>query len=192
MGRGRQSTGTMSETLVVPFLISERAMEIWKDIQGYEGLYQVSNLGNVRSLNWRNTGEVRNLYLKPHKQGYLQVELHKDSERKMFTVHRLVAVHFVEGFDKDKVVNHKNENKTDNRSDNLEWVSSSFNRLYSRKEENRCDIPIIQLSLTGEIIREWLSPRTIRDELGYSDWSIKECCKGKRQQAYGYKWQYAI
>lgn len=167
-------------------------MEIWKDVKGYEGLYQISNLGNVRSMNWRNTGCIKNLYLKPHCKGYLQVELHKNAKRKMFTVHRLVALHFVNGYENGKVVNHKNEDKTDNRADNLEWVSSSFNRLYSRNEEHCCDMPVNQYSLSGNFLKRWSSPRAIKSVLGYSDWSIKECCNGNRKQAYGYKWQYAI
>ena len=166
--------------------------EDWRDIKGYEGLYQVSNLGNVRSLNWKNTGRVQNLYLKPHCKGYLQVELFKNSTRKMFTVHKLVALHFVEGYAKGKIENHKNENKTDNRFDNLEWVSYSYNRIYSLSKEHRCDVPVAQYSLQGEFIKEWDTPIDIKHELGYSDWSIKECCKGKRKQAYGYKWQYAV
>lgn len=172
-------------------------VEIWKDIDGYEGLYQVSNLGNVRSLNWKNTGFVRNLYLKPHNKGYLQVELWKNSERRMFTVHRLVALHFVDGFAEGKVVNHKNEDKTDNHSDNLEWVTPSYNYRYSLHKHPeyrkiRCNTPIIQCSMQGDFIKEWESPIKIKHVLGYSDWSIKECCRGKRKQAYGYQWQYAI
>ena len=106
-------------------------MEVWKDIQGYEGLYQVSNLGNVRSLNWRNTGQVRNLYLKPQNRGYLQVELAKCGQKRGFTVHRLVAMAFVSGYAEGKVVNHINEDKRDNRAENLEWVSQSDNTCYT-------------------------------------------------------------
>lgn len=98
-------------------------MEVWKDIDGYEGLYQVSNTGKVRSLRYRNRDEVRELFLKPHNQGYLQVELHKNGKRKMFTVHRLVAMAFVDGYEVGKEVNHIDENKQNNVSTNLEWVS---------------------------------------------------------------------
>lgn len=169
--------------------------EVWKDIDGYEGLYQVSNQGNVRSLNWGNKGIVRNLYLKPHTRGYLQVELHKNSKRKMFTVHRLVATHFVQGYADDKIVNHINEIKTDNRAENLEWVSYSYNNLYSLRRHPRkhgSSPSVIQYSMRGEFIREWCSPIDIKHELGYSDWSIRECCRGNRKQAYGYRWQFAI
>lgn len=179
--------------------------EIWKDIAGYEGLYQVSNLGNVRSLRYRNRYEVRELYLKPHNRGYLQVELHKDGKRKMVTVHRLVAMAFVEGYEESKQVNHIDENKKNNISTNLEWVTVSQNVLHSLRHRTvpvtrnypkfhaRTDRrPVIQMSLGGEIIARWESTIKVKEALGYSDWSIKQCCRGNRRTAYGYKWQYAI
>lgn len=178
--------------------------EVWQDIKGYEGLYQVSNMGHVRSLDWNHTGKIRNLYLKPHNQGYLQVELHKNGTRKMFTVHRLVALHFVQGYQEDFVVNHINEIKTDNRAENLEWCSQSENTKYSmipgkrrttknprKRKAFKCFSPVIQLGLDGSEIRQWESPVAIKHSLGFSDWSIKQCCLGKRKQAYGYMWQYA-
>lgn len=179
--------------------------EIWRDIKGYEGLYQVSNLGNVRSLRYRNRDEVRELFLKPHNQGYLQVELHRDGKRKMFTVHRLVAMAFVDGYEENKQVNHIDENKQNNVSTNLEWVSTSQNVLHSishrrvvktrkyPKFHARTDRrPVVQMSLNGELINHWESTIKVKEKLGYSDWSIKQCCRGKRQTAYGYRWQYAI
>lgn len=180
-------------------------MEVWKDIQGYEGLYQVSNLGNVRSLNWRNTGQVRNLYLKPQNRGYLQVELAKCGQKRGFTVHRLVAMAFVSGYAEGKVVNHINEDKRDNRAENLEWVSQSENTKYScrpisgvtfkrhvvKGTARKCKTPVIQINVNGERVKEWASAVAVKVALGYSDWSIKQCCEGKRRSAYGYLWQYA-
>ena len=124
-------------------------MEVWKDIQGYEGLYQVSNLGNVRSLNWRNTGQVRNLYLKPQNRGYLQVELAKCGQKRGFTVHRLVAMAFVSGYAEGKVVNHINEDKRDNRAENLEWVSQSDNTLLFLNGVVRTQLPLFRSQRTG-------------------------------------------
>ena len=180
-------------------------MEIWKDIPGYEGLYQVSNLGNVRSLRYGNRDEVRELFLKPHTNGYLQVELHKNGKRKMFTVHRLVAKAFVDGYDEGLMVNHIDENKKNNVATNLEWVSASQNVLHSishrkvvktrnyPKFHPRTDKrPVVQMSLDGEPIKHWSSTIEVKEKLGYSDWSVKQCCRGNRQTAYGYKWQYAV
>lgn len=174
-------------------------MEEWKDVPGYDGKYQVSSLGNVRSTNWRGTGQTKNLFLKKHNQGYLQVELAKDGRRKTFTVHRLVAICFVEGYIEGLVVNHKNENKMDNRAENLEWCSQSYNTAYSarhlyrdgKRKAFKCRAPILQLDKNMNVIRKWDSPIEIKHTLGFSDWSIKQCCLGKRKQAYGYLWQFA-
>ena len=181
--------------------------EIWKDVVGYEGLYQVSNMGNVRSLNWKNCGYTRNLWLKPHNKGYFQVELVKNKKKKTFVVHRLVSVAFIPNPDNLPCVNHKDENKQNNCVDNLEWCDYGYNNRYSMnlhperyvgihrkptpKYGKRKCYPIIQISLNGEIVREWENSRAIFLETGMSDWSISECCRGNRKTAYGYKWQYA-
>ena len=181
--------------------------EIWKDVVGYEGLYQVSNMGNVRSLKWKNCGYTRNLWLKPHNKGYFQVELVKNKKKKTFVVHRLVSVAFIPNPDNLPCVNHKDENKQNNCVDNLEWCDYGYNNRYSMnlhperyagihrkstpKYGKRKCYPIIQISLNGEIVREWENSRAIFLETGMSDWSISECCRGNRKTAYGYKWQYA-
>lgn len=173
-------------------------MEIWKDIIGYEGLYQVSDIGNVRSLNWRNTQQVKNLYLKSHNKGYKQVELCNHGNRKMFTVHRLVATAFLPNPLNKSVVNHINEDKTDNRVCNLEWCDFDWNVRYSiphraaRKVSVRLQQKIQQLDQNGKVIKCWENATEIKHSLGYNDWSIKQCCQGKRKNAYGYKWRFAI
>lgn len=179
-------------------------MEVWKDIKGYESLYQVSNLGNVRSLNWHNERIVKNLYLKHHNRGYLQVELSNGKTKKMFMVHRLVALHFVKGYQVGLVVNHLNENKIDNRAENLEWCTHKKNFQYSLQlHPERAkkyiagiprtqDKPIAQLKCCGEVVKIWDSVLAIKIATGYHPWSITECCRGKRKTAYGYLWRYAI
>lgn len=113
----------------------ESIAEIWKDIQGYEGLYQVSNLGRVKSLGRFVDNLVRGHYwqeeriLKPHDKGYsyLNVKLYKDRKTKEFQVHRLVAIAFIPNPENKPQIDHINAIKTDNRVQNLRWVSAKEN-----------------------------------------------------------------
>ena len=120
-------------------------IEIWKDIYGYEGLYQCSSHGNIRSLTRtiiRKTGiaERKNgtmLIPAQNKNGYLQVSLWKDGKRKMVYVHRIVAETFLDADEKRNYVNHIDGNRLNNRVDNLEWVTASENEYHSYSELNR-------------------------------------------------------
>ena len=102
-------------------------MEIWKDIEGYEGLYKISNLGRVKSLNYNNTGKERILKLGGNRGNYPQVELGKNGERRTCLVHRLVAEAFIPNPDNKPCVDHINTIKTDNRVENLRWVTRKEN-----------------------------------------------------------------
>lgn len=173
--------------------------EIWKDIPGYEGLYQASNCGNIRSLNWGRRNIVRNLYLKPHNKGYLQVELAKDGSKKMTTVHRLVAMTFIPNPNNLPIINHKDENKHNNNVNNLEWCTFSYNNSYSKElHKERIGKPrknykkVIQFDLNGEKIKIWDCLVDIKHTNGMNEWSIRQCCEGNRKTAYGFRWQYAI
>lgn len=184
-------------------------VEIWKDVVGYEGLYQVSDQGNVRSLNWKNQGFTHNLYLKHHPRGYRQVELYKDGTSRMLTVHRLVAQAFIPNPDGLTVVNHKDEDKSNNAVTNLEWCTSQRNFWHSwdmhhssrplKKPKTRSNSgyarhpeKVLQMDLAGNIIRVWDSAAAAAKERSYNNWSILQCCKGKRTTAYGFKWCFAI
>ena len=112
--------------------------EVWKDIEGYEGLYQVSTCGNVKSLpkvrrNGTGTYIQKERLLKPSNTstGYKKVELYKDGKRKSFKVHRLVAIAFIPNPDNKPEVNHIDGNKINNNIDNLEWVTSSENTIHA-------------------------------------------------------------
>lgn len=104
--------------------------EIWKDIKGYEGKYQVSNLGNVRSLNYHRMGITKLLKIRKDKDGYNMAYLVRSGYNRPVGVHRLVAQAFIPNPNKYPCVNHKNEVKDDNRVENLEWCAVRYNTLY--------------------------------------------------------------
>ena len=97
--------------------------EIWKDVVGYEGKYQVSNLGRVKSLNYRGTGQERILKQMFNTSGYLQVGLYKDGKSKLHMTHKLVAEAFIENPDSKSRISHINTLRADNRVENLCWAS---------------------------------------------------------------------
>lgn len=195
--------------------------EIWKDIPGYEGLYKVSSFGRVRSFAESNPINRRNRILKQYFDGkgnYLFVGLHRDGKVKLRNVHRLVAEVFIPNPDRLPQVNHKDECKTNNRVENLEWCSRSYNSRYGGSRERMiksrianndaramvekakktklqrhtrdAEKPIIQFSLSGDLIRRWRSATEIERELGFSRAGIARCCTGVYSQAYGYLWRY--
>lgn len=115
--------------------------EIWKDIEGYEGLYQVSNLGRVKSLGngkSNNSKERIKKQTNTNTRGYLQVQLSKDGSKKMFLVHRLVASAFIPNPNDLETVNHKDENKENNSVKNLEWMTNKDNKTYSSGKSIKC------------------------------------------------------
>lgn len=112
--------------------------EIWKDVCGYEGLYQVSNVGNVRSLNYKGVrGRVNELSKGLSGSGYYVVVLCRDKKQTTVNVHRLVAEAFIDNKDNKPVVNHKDEDKTNNSVDNLEWVTEKENVNWGTSLERR-------------------------------------------------------
>lgn len=166
--------------------------EVWKGITGYEESYQVSNLGNVRSLNYRRTGKIKNLVPKVNNCGRLWVEL----QGKAYLVHRLVATEFIPNTKCFPEINHKDENPKNNKVDNLEWCTGEYNKqMYinhhvcgRRKINTRV---VNQIDDFGNVVRQWNDSRTIQNETGMNQWSITQCCDGKRKSAYGFRWQYA-
>ena len=180
--------------------------EIWKDITGYEGFYQVSNLGNVKSLNYARRGYSKNLVPKVNNDGRLWVELIVCGKKKQFLIHRLFGCAFIPNPDNLPQINHKDENPKNNCVDNLEWCTGMYNVRYSYERHperarqrkhgpqyrRRIDKQVEQLDLGGNIVKTWKDCRTIAVETGMSQWSISQCCDGKRHTAYGFRWQYAI
>ena len=176
-------------------------MEVWKDIDGYDGKYQVSNYGNVRSFSkWKN-GEL----LTPgiSKTGYYFVNLVRFGRKKIdcHRVHRLVAKAFLENPQELPEVNHIDGNKLNNNISNLEWCSRKANiqhafdiGLIPRRvgKKNYLSKAVIQKSKNGDFIKEWDSVADIHRCLGYSQNSIVCCCnkKPKYHTAYGFVWEY--
>lgn len=154
--------------------------EVWKDIVGYEGLYQVSNFGRVKNNNKLLKGYIAG-------RGYIYVVLYKNNIRKHKTIHSLVALHFIENPDNLYTINHKDENKLNNRVDNLEWMSIDNNNKYSLLGgKNSRAVPILQYE-NNKLIKEWDSVRDAIREYGFG---ITSNLKNKTQKSYGYYWKY--
>lgn len=177
--------------------------EWWRPIKDYEGLYEVSNKGRIKSLERaiirRIKGKiyVKERILKPciNRKGYLQVCLSKDGKQKMYRVHRLVAETFIPNPDNLPQVNHKDECKTNNIPENLEWCDNKYNTTYGTARERgaeNCKKPILQIDPnTDEIIKEWVSAKDVERALGIYNSNICVCLKkGKQKTAGGYKWKY--
>jgi len=167
--------------------------EIWKSIFGYDGLYEVSNLGNIRSLP-RKTTKGKILKPAPDKDGYYKVSLSKNNIKKNFYIHRVVAIAFL-GIpqNSEPLINHKDENKQNNSVTNLEWCTPKYNTNYNglskRREEYRKK-PIAQYTLKMEFVKIWSCRGEAEKELKTSAGNITSCCLGKRKTALGFIWKY--
>ena len=177
-----------------------RLIEEWKDIQGYEGLYQISNLGRVKSLarykknNLGSKSLIGETILKQAKsnRGYLRIHLCKNAHKKAFSVHRLVADAFVPNPNNFTEVNHKDENKENNYADNLEWCDSNYNINYGTHNK-RLSITkgcVVQaFNQNGDFVMEFHSMGEAQRETGISQQNISRCVNGKCQTAGGYVWK---
>ena len=171
-------------------------VEIWKPISGYEGIYEISNLGRVKRLTGRNGAVLKEGHiLKPNNsRGYLYVGLSTANSGKATTlVHRLVADAFVPNPNGYHEVNHKDENKMNNCADNLEWCSRAYNMAYGTarlRQGVSYGKPVSQSTIDGITIAVYCSAETAGKLIGVDPSSIHKCCKGKREQAGGYVWNY--
>ena len=156
-----------------------------KDIKNYEGLYAVTENGQVWSYKSQK-------FLKPYLRdnGYLSVGLHKDGIRKNHLIHRLVAEAYLPNPDNKSQVNHIDEDKSNNDINNLEWVSAKENINYGTRTE-RAVKAVSKLIYCVELNRTFDSSAQAARELGLCQSTITACCRGKRQTHGGYHWRYA-
>ena len=187
--------------------------EVWKDVKGYEGIYEVSNFGNLKSFyakvgcNGEYTRSIKGSLLRKRycPNGYIQYVLCRDGNKKYVYAHRLVAQAFIEN-NKEELnqINHKDENKHNNHVDNLEWCTQYYNNTYGTKIERQVksinyeevgrkqSIPVNQYLKDGTFIKKWSSITQVKRELNISRGDISCCCRNiKLKTAGGFKWEYA-
>ena len=154
--------------------------------------FQVSNLGRIINLNYYNTGEPKMMEPFVGGNGYLCVNLYKNRKQKMCYVHRLVAEAFIPNPDNLTEVNHIDEDKTNNRVENLEWKSHKGNCNHGTRNKRMAKAmskTVLQLTLNGEFVREWESTQECGRN-GFDQSSVSACCNGKQKSHKGYKWCY--
>lgn len=166
--------------------------EVWRDIIGYEGFYQISNKCRIRSLyNYKRDGTN---ILKPKiKRGYYQIGLRKDGVRKWYQVHRLLAQAFIPNPNNLPCVNHKDENKTNNELDNLEWCTTSYNNTYGTRIERvreRTSKKVLKYDLNGNFLERYVSVTDAGRKNNVSPGNIVSVCKGYYKQIKGYIYRY--
>ena len=178
----------------------------------YEGLYKVSNLGRILSLDYRNTGRAELMEPSDNGDGYLVVNLSKNGKYKKCLLHRLVAETFLPNPLNKPCVNHKIEGdegksmnfvffnedgSVDEERTTIEWATYEENNNYGTRNERiakamtngKLSKKVLQLSLSGELIREWESTQECGRN-GFYQGNVWSCCQGKRKSAHGFLWMY--
>ena len=156
--------------------------EVWKCVTGYEGIYEVSNLGRVRSLErivrkWDGVRTSKGKILSPatNLHGYLFVQLYKNGRCEMKTIHRIVATAFIPNTDNLPQINHKDENKKNNRASNLEWCTAKYNNNYGCRTEmarRKMERGLVAYDLSGNLIGRFSNFTSASNALGISKAAI--------------------
>ena len=173
----------------------------WKDIPGYEGLYQASTDGRIKSLARfnPNSGRVGMFYkqkeLKPSldRYGYLQVRLCKNGKYKTFKVHRLIALTYIPNLYKLPCINHKDEDKQNNHINNLEWCSIKYNNNYNNRQikiSTKRKKKILQINPVNNQIINIFDSIAEANSIGYYKEYVIKCCKHRKLLYKGFKWEY--
>lgn len=191
-------------------------MELWKDIKGYEGMYQVSNEGRVKSLDRKvkqRGGGTQNkkgqlIVESMNHKGYKLTGITKENKNRTFATHRLVAEHFIENNNEKLQVNHIDGNKTNNHVDNLEWVTASENmrhafdtglksvckehlKMITKKANKINQKKVDQLTKDGEYIKSFDSIMEASEHVNINYRGISDCVNGNQITSAGYKWRFS-
>ena len=176
--------------------------EYWANVPGFEEYYQASTYGRIRgvdrvcekkydygTVDYKIKGKILREGVRGTKSTYKSVFLYKDGSYKNYMVHRIVAETFIPNFHNCPCINHKDENRFNNRVENLEWCTWKYNVNYSAYKFSK---PIIQYDKDGNFIKEWIGSSDIERIKGYNRYSISRCCNGKPsyKTAYGYIWKF--
>lgn len=171
--------------------------EDWKDIKGYEGLYQISNLGRIKSVERHDTlgrhVRERKLKFQSNKDGYLNVTLRSNNVKKTYLVHRLVAKTFIPNPHGFPEINHKDTIRNNCMASNLEWCDRKYNVNYADAKEKiikKHQKKVAQIDKYGKIKQIFSSIKEASKNIKIPDSNISACCKGKRKTAGGYAWKY--
>ena len=173
--------------------------EIWKDVQGFEGVFQVSNWGNVKRISCKDSPTVKLLKKGINYCGYECVNLRNGKTRKSFLVHRLVAKAFIDNPNKLEEVNHKDENKLNNHVNNLEWCNHLENMRYSyslhpewkEKGKTKYTQSVVKKDMFGNVIEVYKNSKEASIKNNISKNSIVRCCTKNIKTTHGYIWEFA-